>query len=87
LKSSGVVHSIISEERPEVVVLNEEGTYCVTYDPIDGTSVLDTNFSVGSIFGIWQHKTIEGLTGRDLVGAALSAYGTRTTILIFNGQS
>ena len=57
----------------------------MSFDPIDGTSVIDTNFSVGSIFGIWKSKNIEGKTGRDLVGAALAAYGTRTTCLIFNG--
>ena len=59
----------------------------MSYDPIDGTSVIETNFSVGSIFGIWQSSNIEGKTGRDLVGAALSAYGTRTTCLLYNGQS
>ena len=59
----------------------------VTYDPIDGTSVIDCNFSVGSIFGIWATNEIEGKTGRSLVGAALAIYGTRCTILIYNTQS
>jgi len=84
LKASGVVHAAASEERPEVTILNEDADHFVSFDPIDGTSVIDTNFSVGSIFGIWKSKNIEGKTGRDLVGAALAAYGTRTTCLIFN---
>jgi sedoheptulose-bisphosphatase len=67
--------------------LNEAGEYTVTFDPIDGSSVIDCNFSVGSIFGIWAEKQIVGKTGRSLVGAALSIYGTRTTCSVFNPQS
>jgi fructose-1,6-bisphosphatase len=59
----------------------------VTFDPIDGSSVIDCNFSVGSIFGIWACKSVVGKTGRDLCGAALSIYGTRTTCSVFNLQS
>lgn len=59
----------------------------MTYDPIDGSSVIDCNFSVGSIYGIWATKDLEGKTGRDLVGAAIAIYGTRTTICIYNAQN
>lgn len=68
-------------------VLSEDGEFTVTFDPIDGSSVIDCNFSVGSIFGIWAGKTVIGKTGRSLVGAALSIYGTRTTCCVFNPQS
>ena len=64
--------------------LSDDGTYFVTFDPIDGSSVIDANFSVGSIYGVWKTKDVEGKTGRDLVGAALAVYGTRTTICIYN---
>ena len=84
LKASGVIHAAASEESPQMNVLNEDGTYFVTFDPIDGSSVIDCNFSVGSIYGIWKTKDIEGKTGRDLVGAAVAVYGTRTTICIYN---
>ena len=56
----------------------------MTFDPIDGSSVIDCNFSVGSIFGLWATKDLEGKTGRELVGAAISIYGTRTTLIIYN---
>lgn len=82
-----MVGACASEERPERIELNKDGSYYVTYDPIDGTSVIDCNFSVGSIFGIWATTDLEGKSGRDLVGAALAIYGTRTTILIYNTQS
>ena len=29
--------------------------YIVTFDPLDGSSIIGTNFSVGSIFGIWPN--------------------------------
>jgi len=87
MRKAGVVQACASEERPERIELNKDGSYFVTYDPIDGTSVIDCNFSVGSIFGLWNTTEIEGATGRDLVGAAVAIYGTRTTILIYNAQS
>ena len=58
----------------------------MTFDPIDGSSVIDSNFSVGSVFGVWKSKDLIGKTGRDLVGAAIACYGTRTTILVYNSQ-
>lgn len=64
--------------------LNSEGQYFVTFDPIDGSTVIDSNFAVASVFAIWAHKDIEGKTGRDLVGAALAVYGSRTTIILYN---
>jgi fructose-1,6-bisphosphatase len=50
------VRGIASEERPEYIELSQgEGGYDITYDPLDGSSIVDTNFSVGSIFSIWPH--------------------------------
>lgn len=53
LKNSGAVYAAASEETPSLNILNEKGKYFVTFDPIDGSSVIDCNFSVASIFGIW----------------------------------
>jgi sedoheptulose-bisphosphatase len=87
LKKSGVVFSAASEEKPYANELNADGSYMVTFDPIDGSSVVDSNFSVASIFAVWEGTDINGLNGKDLVGAALAVYGSRTTIIIFNTQS
>jgi len=88
LRDTGVVYAGISEERPQMTYLCPDGEYIVTFDPLDGSSVIDTNFAVGSIFAIWKRtpgkEDLEGLTGRDIVGAALSCYGSRTNILIYN---
>jgi len=59
----------------------------VTFDPIDGGTIIDANYSVASIFGIWKTLEVNGSTGRDLVGAALCIYGSRTTILLYNSHT
>lgn len=86
LRASGVVYGASSEEM-ETEVINEEAPYFVTFDAIQGQTVIDCNFSVASIFGIWECQNIEGKTGRDLVGAAISVYGTRTTLAMYNVQT
>ena len=67
--------------------LNEEADYVVTFEPLDGGSIIDANYSVASIFSIWSTDKVVGCTGRDLVGAALSIYGSRTTILTYNAHN
>ena len=61
--------------------LNPDGEYTVTFD---GSQVVDSNFSVASVYAIWKSKDINGLTGRNLEGAALAVYGSRTTIILYN---
>lgn len=84
MKKSGVVFAAMSEEKPFFNELNAEGEYTVTFDPIDGSTVIDSNFAVASIFAIWKRKDINGVTGRDLVGAAVTIYGSRTTLILYN---
>ena len=45
-----------SEERDEVVEINPEGRYVVAMDPLDGSSNIDVNVSIGSIFSIYEAK-------------------------------
>merc|ERR1719326_260391 len=86
LRASGVCYGAASEET-ETEVMNERAEYFVTFDAIQGQTVVDCNFSVASIYGIWQQQDLEGKTGRELVGAAIAVYGTRTTIAMYNVQS
>lgn len=37
----------------------------MAFDPLDGSSVVDTNFAVGTIFGVWPGDKLTGVTGRD----------------------
>jgi sedoheptulose-bisphosphatase len=52
LRDSGVVATASSEETPTEDPMGGEG-YSVAFDPLDGSSIIDTNFAVGTIFGIW----------------------------------
>ena len=45
---------VSSEETPTSVVLRDGGEYGVAFDPLDGSSIIKSNFSVGSIFGIFR---------------------------------
>jgi len=53
-----------SEEVPEPVDLEGSG-FSVAFDPLDGSSIVDTNFTVGTIFGVWPGDKLTGITGRD----------------------
>lgn len=84
LRNTGMVYAGLSEERSYVTQLDDNGKYIVTFDPLDGSSIIDTNFTIGSIFAIWPKGDLNTMTGRDIVGAALCLYGSRTNILIYN---
>ena len=43
---------------------------------------MDTNFTVGTIFGVWPGDKLTGVTGRDQVAAAMGIYGPRTTYVL-----
>ncbi|BFG22790.1 hypothetical protein CerSpe_090640 [Prunus speciosa] len=73
-----------SEEVPELQDLGGpvEGGFSVAFDPLDGSSIVDTNFTVGTIFGVWPGDKLTGITGRDQVAAAMGIYGPRTTYVL-----
>ena len=74
----------LSEERSYLTTLNDNGKFIVCFDPLDGSSIIDTNFTIGSVFGIWPRGDLNEMSGRDMVGAALTLYGSRTVILYYN---
>jgi sedoheptulose-bisphosphatase len=71
-----------SEEQSSEKVLHENGEFSVACDPLDGSSLVDSNLAVGTIFGIWKGKGFIGKTGRDMVAAGYSVYGPRTNFVI-----
>ena len=84
LRNTGMVSAGLSEERSYITQLDDKGKYIVTFDPLDGSSIIDTNFTIGSIFAIWPTGDLNTMTGRDIVGGALALYGSRTNIIYFN---
>jgi len=73
-----VVKNLVSEEKEGVLELNEGGTYTICYDPLDGSSLVDVNLSVGSIFGIYEGE----LQGSNLVASVYVVYGPRIELVI-----
>jgi len=72
------IAQIISEEKEDVINLNENGKYLVAYDPLDGSSLIDVNLSVGSIFGIYKGD----YNGENIVAAVYVVYGPRLELVI-----
>jgi len=81
LRASGAVATASSEETPTEDALGGSG-YSVAFDPLDGSSIIDTNFAVGTIWGCWPGDKLTGISGRQLKAAGICIYGPRTTITL-----
>ena len=78
LKKLSNIKAIISEEKESVLEINSNADYIIAYDPLDGSSLVDVNFAVGSIFGIYKGS----LDARSLVGAIYVVYGPRLEMVV-----
>jgi len=81
LRFSQVCENACSEEVPEPVGMEGKG-YSVAFDPLDGSSIVDTNFAVGTIFGVWPGADLKGIKGKDMAAAGMGVYGPRTVFCI-----
>mmetsp|Transcript_13199 Transcript_13199/g.40579 ORF Transcript_13199/g.40579 Transcript_13199/m.40579 type:complete len:327 (-) Transcript_13199:74-1054(-) len=81
LKNCGAIGVASSEEEPTEVSMGGS-KYSVAFDPLDGSSIIGTNFAVGTIFGIWPGTELLGRKGSELVCAGCACYGPRTTVSI-----
>ncbi len=86
LCESRLVESIASEEEANLETLNEAAPFSVVFDPLDGSSLLDANLAIGSIFGIYPKGTPIGRTPRDQVAALYLVYGPRTVLVYSAGK-
>lgn len=86
-----------SEEREQPIPIPGEhvsGGYVLVYDPLDGSSNIDVNVSIGTIFGIYrcldwnQRGRVEDLLqpGKNLVAAGYVLYGSSTMLIYSTGQ-
>ncbi|WP_434658862.1 class 1 fructose-bisphosphatase [Sulfurimonas sp. NW9] len=77
------IHTVASEEKEHEEVLHENGKYFIAYDPLDGSSLIDVNLSVGSIFGIY-----EGAFGtQKMVAACYVVYGPRVEMVFSQNKT
>mmetsp|Transcript_3051 Transcript_3051/g.7757 ORF Transcript_3051/g.7757 Transcript_3051/m.7757 type:complete len:371 (-) Transcript_3051:270-1382(-) len=82
-EASDLVEFAASEEEPELKPIKETGKYTICWDPLDGSSIVDNNWAVGTMIGIWGKETgLLGATGRDQVTSLVALYGPRTTVLV-----
>ncbi len=99
LRNSGECCGICSEENQEVVQFNsdlaENGNYLICMDPLDGSSNIDVNVSIGTIFSVYRRLTPRGerpsqedflQPGRDQVAAGYVIYGSSTMLVYTTGH-
>lgn len=77
LKSKDI-KALVSEEKEGILSVNEGGKFIVAYDPLDGSSLVDVNFAVGSIFGIYENE----LCSKNLKAAVYTIYGPRLELVV-----
>ncbi len=98
LRSGGECCVVASEEQDECVYMDSEisknAKYIVAIDPLDGSSNVDVNVSVGTVFSIYRRKSREGRVGMDdvlqpgteQVAAGYVIYGSSTMLVYTTGK-
>ncbi|NOY38131.1 MAG: class 1 fructose-bisphosphatase [Chlorobi bacterium] len=99
LKASGEVCGIATEENDETVLfdddLSRDAKYLVCMDPLDGSSNIDVNVSVGTIFSIYRRLSDRGTKpsmddflqpGKAQVAAGYVIYGSSTMLVYTTGK-
>ena len=99
LMNGGMVCGIASEENDKYVAFDKElckmGKYVVVFDPLDGSSNIDVNVSVGTIFSIFRRTSSVGdkanindfyQAGLKQVGAGYVIYGSSTMLVYTTGH-
>ena len=94
---TGRVAAMVSEEHEDLIEIPVEydtGNYVLLYDPLDGSSNIDVNVSIGTIFAIHrkftkgEKGTIEDVLqeGKRLVAAGYVIYGSSTMMVYTTGR-
>ncbi len=95
LAKGGEVCALVSEESETYVDLNNEGKYVIAIDPLDGSSNIDVNVSIGTIFSIYRRKSPAGTPiqeidilqkGSEQVAAGYVLYGSSTMLVYTTGH-
>ncbi len=99
LKNGGEVCAIASEENDDYVAFNDQksmaGKYVVAFDPLDGSSNIDVNVSIGTIFSIYRRLSEAGKQaeekdflqkGERQIAAGYVIYGSSTMLVYTTGR-
>ena len=82
------IRTIASEEND--IIINTKFTnapYMICFDPIDGSSNIDVNITVGTIFGLYQYDNNKLISGHNIVMAGYCLYGGSTQLIIAKNNS
>ncbi len=71
------IKSVFSEEK-ETPVTKENGSYLIAYDPLDGSSVMEANFLVGTIIGIYE----KDYKAQNLVASLYVVFGHKIELMV-----
>ncbi|KAF2223080.1 sedoheptulose-1,7-bisphosphatase [Elsinoe ampelina] len=86
IANSPSIAAASSEEDPVEKVVNQnlEGgeIYTIAFDPLDGSSIIAPNWSVGTIIGLWDGKSALNQSPDKQIAAILGVYGPRTTVVV-----
>lgn len=94
LEKGGEACAIISEETESYIDLKNEGKYVIAIDPLDGSSNIDVNVSIGTIFSVYRRKSPVGTPiqeedilqkGSEQVTAGYILYGSSTMLVYTAG--
>lgn len=95
LAKGGECCALISEETESFVDLNNNGKYVIAIDPLDGSSNIDVNVSIGTIFSVYRRKSEPGMPmrredimqkGSEQVAAGYILYGSSTMLVYSTGH-
>ncbi len=79
-----------SEEQDDAILLNPQGTLAVAVDPLDGSSNIDTNVSIGTIFSIFPAEATAEASflrpARQQIGGGYIIYGPRCAMMVTFGD-
>lgn len=93
LLASGTVRALASEEEQSIVAGHDKGGYLVAFDPLDGSSNIDINSMVGTIFSIFEAPATDAVSeqdflqpGRHQVAAGYVLYGPSVMLVLSTGD-
>ena len=95
LAATGLVAGMVSEEVDSPITVENKTSkaeFLVAFDPLDGSSNVDVNVSIGSIFSVFKApKSILGepdylIAGKQQVAAGYAIYGPCTMLVITTGE-
>lgn len=94
LMKGGEACALISEEDESFVDLSNGGKYVIAIDPLDGSSNIDVNVAIGTIFSIYRRKSKPGTPivledilqkGAEQIAAGYVLYGSSTMLVYTTG--